>query len=756
MSLKEKLPAGLEANLFALSIDPANLLALISTDLDSQGSYKEEWFLLSNEHVWVYSYTQQTPIKRFDARIDELKNPRIDSLIGGGALLTDYNNESIEIVRFTNAKERKFSRIGKFLKDLENYRESLKKGETAQEPKLLDDPAEHDWSCPKCGLLFREGSKICPKCLDKKKAAKRLVGILYPYWKQTVFVCVLLVASTALGLVPPYLTKPLVDNVLTSHPQGSTPLERISLLGLLVLALLGARLANEGLTILRGRILAVLGAQISHDLRQRLYNHLQILSLRFFDRQKVGSIMTRVTQDTESLQSALLEMVPYFAVQLFTFVGICVVLFIMQWKLTLLVLIPTPLVIVLTRIFWKWIHRLWHYFMRIRHRLNATVNESLSGIRVIKAFAQEDQEVKRFHDSSNDLRASSVLVEKTETTIFPVLGFIIQIGSLIIWYVGGRDVIKETITLGTLMTFISYLGQFYGPLQFLSRFTDRFARAFASAERVFEVLDSEPDVQESGTPVPMPSIKGHVQFKNVSFGYDKHKPILHEINLDVQPGEMIGLVGHSGAGKSTTINLVCRFYDVTDGEILIDGIHISDIPQHDLRSQIGVVLQDTFLFSDTIARNIAYSRTNATIEEIIRAAKAANAHDFIIQKPDGYDTVVGERGQMLSTGERQRISIARAILHNPRILILDEATASVDVDTEKQIQEAIQRLVEGRTTFAIAHRLSTLRNADRLIVLKEGKVHEMGTHDELLAKQGEFYRLVQIQSEVSKIKAIER
>src|SRR5439155_16987294 len=310
---------------------------------------------------------------------------------------------------------------------------------------------------------------------------------------------------------------------------------------------------------------------------------------------------------------------------------------------------------------------------------------------------------------------------------------------------------RKVFTLGQFFTFLGYLGLFYGPLQFMSRVADFLSRSLASAERVFEVLDTRSDVQDAEKPVPLPRIEGRVEFKNVTFGYEPHKPVLKAVSFNVAPGEMIGFVGQSGAGKSTTINLICRFYEVQEGEVAIDGVDIKQIAQKDLRSQIGVVLQEPFLFSGSIYDNIAFARPNATREDVMAAAKAANAHDFIIQKPDGYDTEVGERGQTLSGGERQRVSIARAILHNPRILILDEATASVDSDTERQIQDAIARLIRGRTTFAIAHRLSTLRNATRLVVLKDGKVAEVGTHEELIEKKGEFHRLVHAQQDLNKI-----
>ncbi|MBI4664161.1 MAG: ABC transporter ATP-binding protein [Verrucomicrobia bacterium] len=773
MPLIDPLPKPLEEQL-APALKSQELTAAVSTDLDPSGRFGEEWLVLTPARLTVYASNGSGIAPRIELKLAEIKSAGAEGLIGGGALVAEVDGKSVEVLRYSNAQQRKFGRIAKYINEVKRYTTDLEKaqrgekdadGQPIESPKeapRLDPDKEDQKRCPACNLLLPDGSKVCPACMSKGKAIRRMVVYLKPYKRQVLWIWAMMLIGLGFSLVPPYLTQPLTDHVLNPVAPSSID-ERLRLLGWLVMTLLGVQFFGQALGVWRGRMAVRLGQQLSHELRNDVFRHLQSLSLRYFDKRQTGALIRRVTSDTQALEAVLVESIQIFFSNILLFVGIGIVLLWMNWKLTLLVFIPAPIVLLLSKYSWDRMMNVWRRAWHFHSRLTATVSDSLSGVRVVRAFAKEDREIERFGKNSREVYDANVEAEHMWVTFFPVLFFIMSIGNLIIWYVGGYQVIQDStlggqllpdrkgFTLGQFFTFLGYLTQFYGPLQFMSRVADFLSRSLAAAERVFEVLDTGSDVQDAEKPVPFPRIEGRVDFKNVTFGYEPHKPVLKEVSFSVAPGEMIGLVGQSGAGKSTTINLICRFYDVQEGEVAIDGVNIKQIAQNDLRSQIGVVLQEPFLFSGSIYDNIVFARPGATREDVMASAKTANAHDFIIQKPDGYDTQVGERGQTLSGGERQRISIARAILHNPRILILDEATASVDTDTEKQIQEAIARLIKGRTTFAIAHRLSTLRNATRLVVLKEGKVAEVGTHEELIEKKGEFHRLVQMQQEMNKI-----
>jgi ATP-binding cassette subfamily B protein len=377
------------------------------------------------------------------------------------------------------------------------------------------------------------------------------------------------------------------------------------------------------------------------------------------------------------------------------------------------------------------------------------LNDSLRGVRVVKAFGREGQEIARFERGSAACHDALVSAERTWVTLAPALGLVMSAGAYLVWLAAGSRIIFGGLTPGTLVSFIQYLPMLYGPLQMVSRLNQWLTRSMTAGERVFEILDARPEVAEAPDAVPAPRIAGRIELRDVSFGYEKHSPVLSHVNLEIAAGEMLGLVGQSGAGKSTAVNLISRLYDADEGQVLIDGVDIRRIRTEDLRRQIGVVLQEPYLFAGTVAENIAYARPEASREEVMAAARLANAHGFVMSRPDGYDSAVEEGGGNFSGGEKQRLAIARAILHDPRILILDEATSAVDTRTEQDIQEALARLIRGRTTIAIAHRLSTLRGASRLAVFEKGSIRELGTHGELLAREGIFSGLVKAQAEMA-------
>lgn len=700
----------------------------LTADLTEDALYGTRRLIVGADSVSVLDAGGATLLR---VPFTDIASSRHEPLPSGGRLLLRLKSgEEISAVTYSLSSAHQFSEAARGIEQL------------AEGKDLAIDLSVELLRCPKCGRLLPDKDGVCPSCINRGKTLLRVARYLGPYRKQAVLLGVCALSSTVLNLTPPLIHKQVIDS-LTSRT-----LTVPNLLGWIALWL-SIAFGSALLQILTGRTNAFLAASISADLRSKVYRAIELLGVKYFDRRPVGAIASRVTNDTDRLWGFLVDGLPFFWVNALSILGVLWFLFSTNWMLSIAILSPIPLLIFASMRIWKPLGNMFHRVSQKMARLHMHLNESLSGIRVVKAFVKEDDEFKRFVTRNHEWRDAAMKAEQTWQTQFGLMVFCVLLGTLIHWCFGGWLVMQRKLTLGQFIMLNSYLSLVYGPLQWFAQVNNWFSRAMAGAERVFEVLDMSPETQPgSGSQI---AIEGEVTFENVRFGYDKSNPVIKGLTFTAKPGEMIGLVGHSGAGKSTTINLIARFYEPDTGAIRIDGLDYRDLDLHDYRRQIGIVLQEPFLFGGTIADNISYGKPGASFEEIMTAAKAANAHDFILSKPDGYDTMVGERGARLSGGERQRISIARAILHDPRILILDEATSSVDVETEQQIQEAIQRLVAGRTTFAIAHRLSTLRNADRLIVLERGEISETGTHEELMERQGTFYQLVQKQAAINQV-----
>ena len=603
--------------------------------------------------------------------------------------------------------------------------------------------------CPTCGGAIPEGRDDCPTCSRESAvppstwALLRLWRFARPYRMPLLAGFLLTLLGTAATLVPPYLTMPLMDDVLIPFQNGA-PIEygkvRLYLGGLLASAFLA-----WGLGWARTYILAWVSERIGADLRTTTYEHLQQLSLEYFGGKRTGDLISRIGSETDRICVFLSLHLLDFATDVLMIAMTAVILVSINPWLALVTLVPLPFII------WM-IHsvrdRLRHGFEkvdRIWSEITNVLADTIPGIRVVKAFAQEKREVQRFREANNRNLEVNDRVNTVWSLFSPTVTLLTEIGLLVVWIFGIWQVSQHQITVGVLAAFLAYIGRFYTRLDSMSRIVSVTQKAAAGAKRIFDILDHVSSVPEPQRPASLSHLHGRIELRDVGFRYG-NRQVIRGLNLDIAPGEMIGLVGHSGSGKSTLINLICRFYDVSEGAVLVDGADIRSLRVAEYRRHIGLVLQEPFLFFGTIAENIAYGRPEATREEIIAAARAAHAHEFILRLPHGYDSLVGERGQALSGGERQRISIARALLIDPRILILDEATSSVDTTTEKEIQKALDNLVRGRTTIAIAHRLSTLRKADRLVVLDRGQVVEEGPHEELMAREGAYYRLYQAQA----------
>ncbi len=716
-------------------LENENVLATLEVDLDSKMRFGRDLLILTNRRILAWNGDAKVWLEWLLQPVLSLKQSDHGGI--GSLELLDAERR-LALWRFTLAIN---VRAQRWLEQFERQQAHLA-GQTMNEGDEVS-------LCPACQAPLPPESEVCPVCARELHTPPstwvllRLWRFARPYQWQLILGFVLTLLSTAATLVPPYLTMPLMDDVLIPFQNGKhiDPWLVAAYLG----GLAGAALVAWALGWARTYLLALVSERIGADLRTATFDHLLQLSLDYFGGKRTGDLMSRIGSETDRICVFLSLHALDFATDVLMIGMTAAILFSINPMLALVTLTPLPFIAWMIHLVRDRLRTGFERIDRVWGEVTSVLADTIPGIRVVKAFAQEAREAQRFREANaNNLKVNDKL-NKIWSVFTPAVSLLTEMGLLVVWACGIWLVSNQQITVGVLTAFIAYIGRFYGRMDSMSRIVSVTQRAAAGAKRIFDILDHVSNVPEPVDPVKLAVVKGGITMHDIGFRYG-NRAVIRGLDLEIKPGEMIGLVGHSGSGKSTLVNLICRFYDVTEGSIRVDGVDLRRFAVSDYRRNIGLVLQEPFLFFGTIAENIAYGKPQATRDEVVAAARAAHAHEFILRLPQGYDSLVGERGQGLSGGERQRISIARALLIDPRILILDEATSSVDTETETEIQKALDNLVLGRTTIAIAHRLSTLRKADRLVVMDRGQVVEVGPHDELMAKQGAYWRLYEAQA----------
>ncbi|MFN6164379.1 MAG: DUF1854 domain-containing protein [Planctomycetota bacterium] len=718
----------------------------VHSDIQADGQPAETWLIVTDKEVTVFT---EDPANPHDAiadvgvcvQLDQILEFRTRAAVGSGWLQARTVDGWVDLVRFSNAMASRFHKVSR---RLERFREQDWVWGTEHEESL--DPPR----CGGCGLRLEHAHDECPRCLQRGHILRRVGSMLRPQLRGAIILSGLTIVGVCAELIPPKLQQYMVDEILGNQNAATPPADFSRALLVVVLALASTRVLLSLAAVAKGRVATLIGTGLTSALREQMVQKLQKLAVVYYDRHQVGSTLSRVAHDSEVLHGLMHQLTGGFLLQMVQLVGVGAMLLWINPKLAMFTLIPVPLVFLGSWVFWQKVYPK-HFRLRDASTKQWSVlNGMLSGIRVVKAFAQEDREYQRFQQANDHLQRWRLWVDLTNDRYAATMSLVFSLGGLIVWYVGGRDVIGKEMTLGQLIAFLAYLAMFYAPLSALSNFTTWLTSFLSGSKRVLELLDAPNTLPEPEFPTDWDDVEGRVEFDQVTFGYDRNQPVLQNISLSIQPGEMIGIVGRSGSGKTTLVNLLGRFYDVQEGSIRIDGIDIRQLSSTQLRERLGIVFQDSFLFRGTIWKNLSYGRPDATIEQGLEAAKAAGAHDFICRQGLAYETLLGEYGSGLSGGEKQRLSIARTLLYDPRILILDEATSNIDAESERIIQKALARLIRGRTTLAIAHRLSTLRNADRILVFDRGRLVEQGSHHELLVRDGLYARMVRIQTQVTK------
>lgn len=736
----KKIPEKLSEQICKILNDNEKPLFALMGDLDLDGKYADSVMVATETRLIVFDHLYENGF--YSVPYTSIRGASVKRMYGNAIFKVDNGVKVENIFRFTYS----IATLGDAVAQFSQAMGQEGGCDMAAEMEVVDATFKKmKCVCEKCGRTLSRPGAPCQNCASKSRIVKKLIRYIKPELKPLSFCMALSLFITVMALAPPFATRLLVDDILPNRNARG--------LGMVICTLLVVYILQYSVGAVRGHLMRKSGDRIVAALRNDIYEKAQYLPMGFYDKTSTGQVISRVSSDTNTLQAFMLRITQEAVVQFFLAIGIIVIMFIQNWKLTIFSLAPVPLVAVGARYFGKKISPIYHRIWKRWSAVTSVLTDTLPGIRVIKSFTSEERASKKFKSYNNewlkeDMHASIM------ANIFPnAVTFFVTCGSLLIWGIGGSWVMNDTgeITLGLLVSFISYASMFYNPISFFANLSDSFQHALSSAERVLDIIDAEPE-PNFGKGNCVPALRGKIEFRNVNFSFDKTKKALSDINLTIEPGDIVGIVGTTGSGKSTLVNLLMRFYDNYDGEILVDGHDIRDIDLASFREKIGYVQQEPMMFRDSIFNNIAYSRPNASVEEVIKAADVANAHGFISQLPDAYDTMLGERGVGLSGGERQRLSIARAVLKNPSMLIFDEATAAVDSETEHLIQQAIERLISGRTTLMIAHRLSTLRKANKIIVVDKGRIIENGSHEELMALKGKYYKLIEIQSMSEKIR----
>ncbi|MDR0531445.1 MAG: ABC transporter ATP-binding protein/permease [Oscillospiraceae bacterium] len=737
------LPAEVLALLGAQGLDVDGLILSAVGDMDNEGNYCAAWMAFDRQGFYLaFGEVSRKKRKRAPAleyRLDTLQSipaQEIDELkleryVTTGRLIAVQGGDDVPLARFSIGLCGKLQQLCDCFNAMRQERDMtpfLKAGQGSV--------------CPKCGDAYPDDKKICPRCgKSSGSTVRRLFSFFGGYgWQIAVTLLFLFLATGFDVLLPKLTTQTLFDRVLYTGNMEPVA-QRIASLGWLVLAILGVRALDVALKM------ATDWVQVALDIKRKIFAAMQKLSVEFYASKQTGQLMERVSKDTTNIYWFFMDGLPYIIVCLVQLLGAIGMMFSISWRLSLLLLGVVPILLPFVLLSDKLFRRLHHKAWAKSARLTSMVSDNINGQRVIKAFSQEKAELSRFQEMSGGLREAELRLFRYEGTMFPMLTGVIAMLSAGVLILGGLQVLDGQLKIGGLLSFVIYLNMMRTPLDFLGSVFDWWAEAKDSAQRVFEVVDAQPDVREPEHPLLPEEFRGRVELRELEFEYEPARPVIKKVSLVAEAGQMLGIVGKTGAGKTTIASLISRLYDSKVGAVLIDGIDVKDLPQSLLRKQIGLVSQDIYLFTASIADNIRYAKPDATQAEVMAAAKAAAAHEFILRLPDAYETRVGNGGQALSGGERQRVSIARAILQNPKILILDEATAAMDTATERSIQESLGKLKAGRTTIAIAHRLSTLRDADRLAVIEGGELTEFGTFKELLRERGAFYSLYQVQQQ---------